>query len=121
MVCEEDKIFNKKILTKIRQELRSKPTSQESLLWKRLKGRQLNGLKFRRQYGIGKYVVDFYCPEKKLAIEIDGDSHYNEQAERSDIDRDSYLESLGVKIIRFTNKEAMNKIEGVFEEIIRMA
>jgi len=69
-------IFNKKEYTKKRRHLRKDMTKAEIYLWSKLKGKQINGLKFRRQYGINNYTVDFYCSELRLAIEIDGGVHY---------------------------------------------
>jgi len=76
------------------------------------------GYKFRRQYGVNKYVVDFYCPKLKLAIEIDGDSHFGNQAIKYDQKRQSYIESFGIKFLRFTNNDIYNNIDEVLEVII---
>ena len=69
------RILNKSSQTPIRKFLRNHSTVPEKLLWEKLKGKQLLGFKFRRQHGIGNYIVDFYCPKLKLGIEIDGVSH----------------------------------------------
>lgn len=92
----------------------------EVILWQKLRAEQLYGLKFRRQYGIGKYIVDFYCPKKKLAIEIDGDSHYEQEAIKYDKERQDFIESRNIRVIRFTNKEIMENIEGVLEMIVKV-
>ena len=92
--------------------------SAEILLWLKIKGRQINGCKFRRQYGIGKYIVDFYCPKAKLAIEIDGDSHFlDKPSELYDKERQRYIESLGLHMIRFLNTDIYNSLEAVVEKI----
>ena len=72
--------------------------------------KQINGFKFRRQFGIGKYIVDFYCPELKLVIEIDGDSHFQENRSY-DKKRQQYLKSLGLIVLRFTNHEIYHDLE----------
>ncbi len=69
--------FNPKRTKNFRQYLRNNVTETEVILWSRLKGKQLLGYKIRRQYGVGKYAIDFYCPQLKLGIEIDGESHLN--------------------------------------------
>lgn len=73
--------------------------------------------KFRRQHSIGKYIVDFYCPEKKLIIEIDGSQHIDIQREY-DIERDKYLKNLGFKILRFWDNDVNNNLEGVLMKIV---
>ena len=88
----------------------------ELKLWGYLRSRQINNFKFRRQYGIGKYVVDFYCPELRLAIEIDGDSHFQEHRSY-DNKRQRYLESLGLEVLRFTNQEIYYDLEQVLNVI----
>ena len=76
-----NKFFNQLKQKPIRQTLRNRMTQAEKILWYYLRGRSLKGYKFRRQYGIGQYIVDFYCPAIRLVIEIDGDSHYRIGAE----------------------------------------
>ncbi|MBI4743473.1 MAG: endonuclease domain-containing protein [Actinobacteria bacterium] len=90
----------------------------EVILWSRLKSRQLGGYKFRRQYSVEYFVIDFYCPELKLAIEVDGDSHYTEKAGSSDKDRQIKIESFGIKILRFNNKEIYKNLDGVLLKIL---
>ncbi|CAH9017001.1 endonuclease domain-containing protein [Candidatus Nitrosacidococcus sp. I8] len=75
------------------------------------------GVKFRRQYGIAHYIIDFYCPELKLAIEVDGENHFSETAQVYDKTRNHYLESLGILTLRFNNDEIMNNMEGVYYRI----
>lgn len=85
-------------------------TNQEMMLWSRLKGKQI-GQKFRRQHGIGRYIVDFYCPKLQLAIEVDGDDH-SERLEH-DKERDEYMCSIGNTVLRFSNYEVNTNLEGV--------
>jgi very-short-patch-repair endonuclease len=92
-------------------------TAPEIILWAKLKGSQI-GYKFRRQHGIGQYIVDFYCSEKKLAVEIDGDSHFEEKTIKYDKQRQEFIESNNIRVVRFTNKDIMENIEGVLEIII---
>ncbi|MCF6155451.1 MAG: endonuclease domain-containing protein [Candidatus Brocadia sp.] len=111
-------MFNKKEHTKKRQYLRKKMTKAEILLWSKLKGKQINGLKFRRQYGINNYTVDFYCPERRLAIEVDGGVHYYEPRIVSDGQRQKEIEALGIKVLRYTNNDIVKNIKGVLHDII---
>lgn len=111
-------IFNKKEYVKKRQYLRKNMTKAEVFLWSKLKGKQLNSLKFRRQYGIGNYVVDFYCPELKLAIEIDGDVHGYNSRTVYDKQRQKDIESLGIKVLRYTNNDVIKNTNGVLHDII---
>lgn len=104
-------LVNKK---QVRKKLRSSATPQEIILWSRLKKNQL-GYKFRRQHSIGMYIVDFYCSEKKLVIEIDGSQHIDNSY---DIQRDAYLKDLGFKILRFWDNDVNNNLDGVLLKII---
>ena len=97
-------------------ELRKDPTLAEAKLWSYLRGNQLNGINFRRQHAIGKYIVDFCSPKKKLIIELDGSHHL--ESEEYDEKRTEYLKSRGYKVIRFWNHQVMNDIEGVIRAII---
>ena len=111
------KRFNKKELKGLRQDLRNNMPPAERILWTQLKGKQLEGFKFRRQHSIDEFIVDFYCPQANLAIEIDGDTHYGEEERKDDINRKHHIESLGIKIIRFTNKEISKNLEGAIGQI----
>lgn len=99
--------------------LRKNMTKQERLLWQFLRKKNINGLKFRRQYPIGKYIVDFICNEKRLIIEIDGGQHNENQNIVYDQERTKYLETKGFKVIRFWNLDIENNIEGVYQEILK--
>lgn len=96
-------------------ELRQPQTPAEQKLWSCLRNRQLNGLKFRRQHPIGKFIIDFYCAEAKLCIEVDGDSH----AEQIEYDqaRTEYLNERGYTVMRFTNRAVFNQCEAVLQRI----
>ena len=95
--------------------LRRRMTYSESLLWEKLKGKQLLGLRFRRQHPIDIFIVDFYCHEAKLVIELDGGIHMD-QIEYDD-GREADIEKFNIKIIRFTNDEVNNNIEDVIQKI----
>ena len=110
-------INNRKYLKQRRQELRNNMTTAEATLWKYLKERQLEGRKFRRQHSVGNYILDFYCPKEKLAVELDGMHHFTTAGYESDKERDKYLESLGIRVLRFENDEVMKAIENVLEII----
>lgn len=99
------KKFNLPSQKSFRQDLRNRATRSERILWIGLKQKQLLGYKFRRQYGVGPYVLDFYCPDLKLAIEIDGPTHDSEDRNVHDARRQEFVESLGVRFLRFTDGE----------------
>ncbi len=109
-------IFNLHEQTTLRKKLRNNVTKGELVLWKHLKGSQLE-FKFRRQCGIGKYVVDFYCPEIRLVIEIDGLSHNSEASYDQDKIRQDYLEKLGLLVKRYPSQDIFYKINEVLEDI----
>ncbi|OHD63503.1 MAG: hypothetical protein A2176_11380 [Spirochaetes bacterium RBG_13_51_14] len=97
------------------KQLRKNQTKEERKLWRYLKSKQIQGLKFRRQQPIGSYIVDFVCFENKLVVELDGSQHIEDK--ENDIGRDNWLKSQGFSIIRFWNNEVMNNIDGVLAEI----
>jgi len=97
--------------------LRKKMTDAERKLWSILRNRQLDGIKFRRQFSIDRYILDFYCPEYKLGIEADGGHHYGEKGRDRDERRTRELKKLGIEIIRFSDYEILTNIEGVCEVI----
>ncbi len=97
--------------------LRENPTRAESKLWNHLRNRRFNGLKFRRQHPIMKYVLDFYCHYIKLCIELDGRGHQQPSQEFYDEDRTRNLEEIGIKVIRFSNDEIFENIEHVLKRL----
>lgn len=109
-------IHNIKKLISRRKKLRNNSTPEEILLWLRLKNSQ-TGFKFRRQHSIGGYIVDFYCPKKKLVIEIDGPQHFKKENREYDKIRSKYFEGLGIKVLRFTNEEVATETEMVVRKI----
>jgi len=99
------------------QRLRKQSTPAEAKLWQALRNRKLNGLRFRRQHPVGRFILDFYCPSEKLVIEIDGSIHT--QQEDYDAQRTEELEKYGYRVLRFTNEAVLNSLNTVLEEIYR--
>ena len=107
----------KPYLKEYAKKLRKNMTLSEVLLWNHLKRRQMCGLQFNRQRPIDNYIVDFYCKDLQLAIEIDGSSHYSEEAQEKDKIRQEKLESLGVRFLRFDNSEVKQDMPNVLRAI----
>jgi very-short-patch-repair endonuclease len=114
---KNENLFNRKGLKSFRLSLRKRSTSAEAALWEMLKSKQLDGRKFRRQYSISSYIVDFCCPSEKLVIELDGDSHGEYHKIQDDENRDKYIESLGFTVLRFENRFVFREPEYVKSEI----
>lgn len=112
------KTFNIKANKPLRSALRSHMTEPEKRLWRCIRAHQL-GVKFRRQHGIGNYIVDFYSPEIRLVIEVDGDSHFTREAQAYDQIRENFMSSLSIKTIRFTNEQAILELDAVLETILQ--
>ena len=109
--------YNKSVLEKAR-EIRNQLTPPERQFWNAL--RSMPSYKdhpFNRQKPLGEYIVDFYCHEYRLIVEIDGDTHGTEEAQAKDQRRTAFLESNGLRVVRFTNREVLNNIEGVMESL----
>ena len=98
--------------------LRSGQTPPEAVLWSKLRRNQLAGHHFRRQAPVGRYVVDFLCKQAKLVIELDGESHVGTSAQSSDRQRDLDLAALGYRILRVSNRELQNNLDGVLQTIL---
>lgn len=97
------------------REMWREPTEPERRLWQKLRRKQLNGYKFRRQHPIGRFIVDFYCHQARLVVEVDGESHAFQ--EEYDAARTAWLEAQGLRVIRFSNKAVMKNIDGVAQAI----
>ena len=110
--------INSSDLRATRKYLRNHSTSAEAELWKYLSNKKPDGKKFRRQYSIGKYIIDFYCVSEKLAIELDGDPHGDYIQIQKDIIRDEYLLNSGIKTIRIQNRFVFQDPEYVKKLII---
>ncbi|MBL8030297.1 MAG: endonuclease domain-containing protein [Candidatus Doudnabacteria bacterium] len=111
-------IYNKAQTKNLRRILRKSQTLEERKVWNILKGKKMLGCRFLRQYGVKNYVLDFYCPEIKLAIEIDGGQHNNSTEKHKDSTRTNVLNLLNIKVIRFWNNEINNNLSGVYEKIL---
>jgi len=96
--------------------LRRESTNAERLFWIQVKNKTL-GYKFRRQFNIGRYIVDFYCHELKLIVEIDGFTHDDEDVQKKDVLRQRYLEDLGYKMIRYTDDQVLNDTEATIQDL----
>ena len=101
------------------QNLRKNQTKEEGLLWNLFLKRY--PMRFRRQYIIGNYIVDFYCHSAKLSVELDGSQHYEPTEQKKDSARTAYLESQGVQVLRFSNLDVLRRFEDVCAEIDRTA
>ena len=108
------------VATERARELRAHATEAERRLWSRLRANRLEGRKFRRQYAIGQYIVDFACRAEHLVIELDGGGHGNDQAESNDARRTAYLEKCGYRVLRFWNFDVLSGTGNVVE-VIRTA
>jgi very-short-patch-repair endonuclease/superfamily II DNA or RNA helicase len=97
--------------------LRASMTDAEQLLWQSLRGKQLEGFRFRKQHPIERYVLDFYCPSARLAIEVDGNQHATPEGQGSDAERTAWLEGQGIRVLRFSNREVLTNLEGVLTVI----
>ncbi|SEN49404.1 Very-short-patch-repair endonuclease [Pseudomonas sp. ok272] len=101
------------------RQLRANQTDCELILWQRLRARQLANLKFRRQFPCPPYVLDFYCPERRLAIELDGGQHYEAAAYHHDQRRTHFLRQQGIEVLRFSNLQVLEQLNDVLEHILR--
>ena len=111
------KHYNKTTEKEKRRKLRKNQTYAEKIIWQQVRNRQLLGVKFRRQYSVDHFVIDFYAPELKLAIESDGSIHELEDQKKYDKARQEYLENFGITFIRITNKELFGNPNKAFERI----
>jgi very-short-patch-repair endonuclease len=108
--------YDKK-LKALSQHIRTNMTDAEKRLWSKLRRKQLRGHQFYRQKIIGKYIVDFYCPKANLVIELDGGQHYSEIGSAKDRTRDDALIRMGITVLRFSDRDVFENIEGVTERI----
>ena len=109
--------FNITPLKERRRYLRSHLPRAEVLLWMRLSNKQMLGYKFRRQYSVDQFVIDLYCPELKLAIEVDGDNHFTPLARVYDEGRQHHIESFGIRFLRVVNEDVYHNLDAVLDEI----
>jgi len=109
--------YNNPVTKTRRRSLRKNQTDAERKLWSVLRNKQMGGLKFFRQYGIGPYIIDFYCPSSRIAIEIDGGQHAEGNHKQHDEYRSAYLIKQHIRVLRFWNNEVLKNIVGVWEKI----
>jgi very-short-patch-repair endonuclease len=114
----QKQIHNLRSLKGQRKLLRNHATSAEAVFWEYLKNKQLLGKKFRRQHSIGQYIVDFYCPEEQLIIELDGQPLFSPDGDLHDQEPDEKLRGLGFTVMRFENSAILENIATALEEIV---
>ena len=110
-------LYYNKNLKRHAQELRKNMTDAEHLLWSKIKSQRLNGRQFYRQKTVGNYIVDFHCPKANLVIELDGGQHYSDEGREKDRARDDYLAGIGLKVLRFSDRDVFENMNGVLETI----
>ena len=114
---QSNQFYNHPLAREHRRTLRNTQTPTERTLWLHLRREQIAGAKFRRQFSVGHYVLDFYAPALKLAIEVDGECHNRPEAQEYDTIRQKTLEGLGIHFLRFTNQQVIHEIEAVLATI----
>ena len=118
-VCQKQRSKNTSTVKNFRRKLRSNSTPAEAALWNILKEKKIAGLQFRRQFSIGNFILDFYCPKLKLAIELDG--NYHDFVDIKDLERDKYLaDNFGIQTIRFENKTVFQQPETIVNNILNV-
>ena len=110
-------LYNRRELLTLRRKLRRRQTLAEKALWRALRNRRLDGIKFFRQYSVDRRILDFYCTTCRLAIEVDGPYHLEEGQRKKDAERTAFLNSLDIEVIRFTNEEVLTDIDSVLARI----
>ena len=108
---------NDPLLKERRRELRRNQTDAEKVFWAHVRNSQFFGMRFFRQYSVGPYILDFYCPALKLAIELDGGRHNQTEAREYDAARSEFLNAHGIEVIRFWNDEVLSEIDGVMARV----
>lgn len=104
-------------LKTFRKDLRKNLTPAEAAFWNVVKNSKFEGRKFRRQHSLGNYILDFYCPSERLAIELDGDVHFHDKVRENDYKRRLFLEQHGIKVLRFENRRVFEDLEWVLDVI----
>jgi very-short-patch-repair endonuclease len=115
--CQATMLTYNKRLKPLSRSLRSNMTDAERLLWSKIRRKQLKGFQFYRQKVIGNYIADFYCPELKLVIEVDGGQHYSAEGRENDRMRDAYMSGAGITVVRFSDRDVLKDLKAVLEEI----
>ena len=115
---QKNRFLNTKNTINFRRELRENATDAEKILWSHLRSRRLGGLKFRRQHGVGPYIVDFLHSDTNTIIELDGDVHFSlDEQMKKDMVRQRWLEGKGFKVMRYNNNDIFNNLDCVLDEI----
>ncbi len=117
------KHYNKSSEKEKRRKLRQNQTNAEELVWRYLRNKQMLGYKFKRQYSVDHFVIDFYCPELKLAVEVDGESHNNPEQKEYDVQRQKYLEEFNIKFVRIKDEDLFgnpNQAFMIIEDAIKL-
>ena len=97
--------------------MRKRPTRAEMMLWQHLRGKRMRGFRFRRQQPIDRFIVDFYCRQARLVVEVDGSSHQMEEAAEYDEQRTRFLNDLGLSVLRFSNEQVIYETDAVLNTI----
>jgi len=113
----KEKINNLPHLKTFRKNLRNNLTPAEARFWKALQNSNLDGRKFRRQHSVGRYILDFYCPAERLAVELDGEIHFTDEARDRDRERRLFLENCGIKVLRFENRLVFDDLAWVLSVV----
>lgn len=113
------KNHNRGQLLIFRKKLRNSGTSAEVELWKHISNKKIEGRKFRRQHSVGNYILDFYCPSEKLAIELDGEGHYWQEGIDKDLKKELFLQGHSIRVLRFENKWVFQDLEYVLNTIAK--
>jgi very-short-patch-repair endonuclease len=108
---------NDPVLKQRRRELRQNQTEAEKAFWAQVRNRQFRGMRFFRQYSIGPYILDFYCPALKLAIELDGGQHTQDERREYDVNRTEYLKVRGIRVVRYWNHDVLRNIDDVVKSL----
>jgi very-short-patch-repair endonuclease len=114
-----DRLPRDRRLKEYSRSLRKNMTNAEVLLWSKIRRKSLGGYQFYRQKIIGSYIVDFYCHKAKLVIEVDGGQHYSPEGKQKDMVRDNYMNRLGLRVLRFSDREILENLDVVMEMIWR--
>jgi very-short-patch-repair endonuclease len=109
--------YNDPQLKQFRRDLRKSQTEAETILWYALRNKKLLGFKFFRQYSVENYILDFYCPKRRLGIEVDGGYHKNAAVKLNDMFRTEFLADYNIKVIRFWNEDVIDNLDSVLQKI----
>ncbi|MHB1398907.1 MAG: endonuclease domain-containing protein [Trichloromonadaceae bacterium] len=112
--------YNDQTLMQRRRELRRNQTDAEKAFWQQVRGQQFCGLKFFRQYSVGAYIVDFYCPAKRIAVELDGGQHNMPDCKEYDAIRTEFMRGHDIQVVRFWNSDVLGNMQGVLEKLAEL-